>query len=126
MKVVYSPAHRGHDPKTGIELSTIIPAFEHIGRAEAIRETLQSDSRFDLVLPPELTFHRPGDRRTLAEFHADVRAWLRAHGVDPADQAATMQVQRESRRAHAVTVRDLPSLDQARRRAEGAGPDDAA
>jgi len=53
MKVVYSPAHRGHDPKTGIELSTIIPAFEHIGRAEAIRETLQSDSRFDLVLPPD-------------------------------------------------------------------------
>lgn len=31
-----------------------------------------------------------------------------------------------SRRAHAVTVRELPSLDRARRRAEGAGPDDPA
>jgi len=79
-----------------------------------------------VVLPADLTFHRPGDRRSSVQFHADVRAWLHAHGVDPADQAATMQVQRASRRAHAVTVRELPSLDRARRHAEGAGPDDAA
>jgi len=78
------------------------------------------------VLPAGLTFRRPGDRRTLAEFHAEQRAWLRAHGIDAADQTGAMRVLRESRRAHAVTVRDLPSLDQARRRAEGAGPDDAA
>jgi len=79
-----------------------------------------------VVLPADLTFHRPGDRRSSVQFHADVRAWLHAHGVDPADQAATMQVLRESRRAHAVTVRELPSLDQAQRFAEGARPDDAA
>jgi len=78
------------------------------------------------VLPAELTFRRPDDRRTSAEFAADQRAWLRAHGVDPADQTAVMCVWRESRRAHAVVVRDLPALDRCRRRAEGAGPDDPA
>ncbi len=51
MKVVYTPAHLGHDPKTGIEQSGIGPAFEHVGRAEAIRETLQADSRFNFVAP---------------------------------------------------------------------------
>ena len=51
MKVVYTPAHLGHDPKTGNEQSRIGPAFEHIGRAEAIRATLQADSRFDFTEP---------------------------------------------------------------------------
>ena len=85
-----------------------------------------TDDGADLVLPPDLTFHRPGDRRTLAEFHAEQRAWLRAHGIDADDQTGAMHVLRESRRAHAVTVRELPSLDQAQRFAEGARPDDAA
>ncbi len=53
MKVIYTPAHLGHDPKTGIERSRIIPAFEHVGRAEAIRETLQADQRFEIVAPSE-------------------------------------------------------------------------
>lgn len=53
MQVVYTPAHFRHDPKTGIEQSTIIPAFEHVGRAEAIRSTLQADPRF--------CFSAPGD-----------------------------------------------------------------
>jgi len=78
------------------------------------------------VLSAELTFRRPGDRRTSVQWHAERRAWLRAHGIDPADQPAAMRVWRESRRVHAAAVRDLPALDRARRRAEGAGPDDAA
>ena len=53
MRVVYTPAHLGHDPRTGIELSTIGPAFEHTGRAEAIRETLEADDRFTVVAPSE-------------------------------------------------------------------------
>jgi len=78
-------------------------------------------------MPPELTFYRPGDPRPLSEFYAGQRAWLRAHGIDPAaDRAAVLQVFGESRRAHAVVVRELPALDRCRRRAEGAGPDDAA
>ena len=53
MQVVYTPAHLGHDPKTGIEQSGIGPAFEHIGRAEAIRETLEADPRFRFRMPTE-------------------------------------------------------------------------
>lgn len=53
MKVVYTAAHLGHDPKTGIEQSSIGPAFEHTGRAEAIRETLQGDDRFQFEEPTE-------------------------------------------------------------------------
>ena len=53
MKVVYTPAHLGHDPKVGIEQSQIMPAFEHIGRAEAIRSTLQADHRFHFQRPDD-------------------------------------------------------------------------
>lgn len=53
MQVVYTPAHFGHDPQTGIEQSGIGPAFEHVGRAEAIRETLEADDRFDFIAPSE-------------------------------------------------------------------------
>ncbi|MEO6122798.1 MAG: histone deacetylase family protein [Ilumatobacteraceae bacterium] len=53
MQVVYTAAHLGHDPKTGIEQSGIGPAFEHIGRAEAIRETLEGDDRFEFVMPTD-------------------------------------------------------------------------
>jgi len=51
MQVVYTPAHLGHDPQTGIEQSGIGPAFEHVGRAEAIRAALEADDRFDFVTP---------------------------------------------------------------------------
>lgn len=78
------------------------------------------------MLPADLTFHRPDDSRTSIQWHADHRAWLLAHGVDPSDQQAAMRVTVASRRAHAVTVSELPSLDRARRRAEGAGPYDPA
>jgi len=77
-------------------------------------------------MPAELTFHRPGDRRTSVEHAAAQRSWMQAHGVDPADQATVGRVWVASRRAHAVVVRELPPLDQCRRRAEGAGPDDPA
>ncbi|HEY4332124.1 MAG TPA: histone deacetylase family protein [Ilumatobacteraceae bacterium] len=72
MKVVYTPAHLGHDPKTGNEQSRIGPAFEHIGRAEAIREVLEADDHFDLVAPSEFglapveAVHDPGLVRFLS------------------------------------------------------------
>jgi acetoin utilization deacetylase AcuC-like enzyme len=53
MQVVYTAAHLRHDPKFAIEQSQILPTFEHIGRAEAIRETLQADSRFVFSAPTE-------------------------------------------------------------------------
>ncbi len=72
MRVVYTPAHRGHDPKTGIELSGIGPAFEHVGRAEAIRVALEADPRFRFELPaqwgvaPIEAVHDPGLIRFLS------------------------------------------------------------
>jgi len=53
MKVVYTPAHLQHDPKVGFEASRIMPAFEHIGRAESIRAALAADDRFEIVPPQE-------------------------------------------------------------------------
>lgn len=79
-----------------------------------------------VVLPAELTYQRMGSWDSSAEFHAARREWLRAHGIDPADQSAVMSVLRASQRAHAVVVRDLSAPDRLRRYTEGAGPDDAA
>jgi acetoin utilization deacetylase AcuC-like enzyme len=53
VRVVYTPAHLGHDPKVGFEASRIMPAFEHVGRAEAIRAVLEADERFDFESPSE-------------------------------------------------------------------------
>ena len=51
MKVVYSPLHLRHDPQVEIEKSTIHSPFEHVGRAENIREVLSADSRFEFREP---------------------------------------------------------------------------
>jgi len=53
VKVVYTAAHRRHDPKIAFEASRLMPAFEHVGRGEAIRSTLQGDPRFDFQEPRE-------------------------------------------------------------------------
>ena len=53
MKVVYTAAHLLHDPHVEFETSITHSPWEHIGRAEAIRETLQADSRFEFVEPTE-------------------------------------------------------------------------
>ena len=86
MKVVYNPAHLLHDPQVEFEMSTAHSPFEHIGRAEAIRETLQADSRFEFLSPTEWgvapieAVHNPGLVRFLSEGwalyaaqHPDVR-----------------------------------------------------
>jgi len=73
MKVVYNPAHLLHDPQVEFETSTAHSPFEHIGRAEAIRETLQADSRFEFLSPTEWgvapieAVHNPGLVRFLSE-----------------------------------------------------------
>ncbi len=53
MKVVYTPTHLRHDPHVEFETSSAHSPFEHIGRAEAIRETLQADARFEFSTPTE-------------------------------------------------------------------------
>ena len=73
MKVVYTPAHLLHDPHVEFETSQVHSPFEHIGRAEAIRETLQADSRFQFLTPGEWgtapieAVHNPGLVTFLAE-----------------------------------------------------------
>jgi len=51
VKVVHTSRHLGHDPKFEIEASAIQPAFEHIGRAEAIHAALVADPAFELLEP---------------------------------------------------------------------------
>ena len=53
MKVVYTPKHLRHDPHVEIETSTAHAPFEHIGRAENIREVLAADHSFELIDPTE-------------------------------------------------------------------------
>ena len=77
MKVVYTRAHLLHNPEVEIERSSAHSPFEHSGRAEKIRETLASDSTFDLVAPtswgidPITKVHNPGLVRFLSTAWAD-------------------------------------------------------
>ena len=80
MKVVYTPAHLQHDPHVEFETSTAHSPWEHIGRAEAIRETLETDSRFEFMAPTEWgtapieAVHNPGLVRFLSEGWAQYAA----------------------------------------------------
>jgi acetoin utilization deacetylase AcuC-like enzyme len=77
MKVVYTDAHLLHDPKTSFELSGMVPPWEHVGRAEAIRSTLQGDPRFGFLSPdvwglaPIEAVHDPGLVRFLSTVWTD-------------------------------------------------------
>ncbi|NCX78533.1 MAG: hypothetical protein EBW96_01285, partial [Actinobacteria bacterium] len=53
MHVVYTPKHLLHDPATEIEASTTHSPFEHTGRAETIKASLQADSRFRFREPTD-------------------------------------------------------------------------
>jgi acetoin utilization deacetylase AcuC-like enzyme len=75
MKVVYTPAHLRHDPHVEFETSQAHSPFEHIGRAEKIRETLAADARFEFLPPTEWgtapieAVHHPGLVKFIAEGH---------------------------------------------------------
>jgi len=66
MRVVYTAAHLLHDPRVEFETSVAHSPWEHVGRAEAIRETLQADPRFHFAEPSEWgsgpieAVHNPG------------------------------------------------------------------
>lgn len=79
-----------------------------------------------LVMPAEIVIYRPGEWSSSRDHDAAQREWLRGHGIDPGDWSAVHPILVRSKRAHAVLVRDLPAQDRARRRAEGAGPNDPA
>ncbi|MEQ1702770.1 MAG: histone deacetylase family protein [Ilumatobacteraceae bacterium] len=73
MKVVYTPAHLRHDPHVEFETSQAHSPWEHIGRAEKIRETLEADDRFVFQSPTEWglapieAVHNPGLVKFLSE-----------------------------------------------------------
>jgi acetoin utilization deacetylase AcuC-like enzyme len=79
MKVVYAPAHLGHDVVRETVLGEDIPANEVAERAERIRATLAADAAFELTSPTEhgtdpiLTVHDPGLLRFLREAWPEVR-----------------------------------------------------
>jgi len=80
MRVVFSPAHLGHDVVTETVLGTVIPANEVPERAERIRSTLEADGGFSFVAPTEhgtgpiLAVHEPGLLRFLEEAWPAARA----------------------------------------------------
>ena len=71
MKVVYTPAHLKHDPHLELEGSNAHSPFEHIGRAENIREVLSADPAYQFLAPTEwgtapiTAVHDPGLMRFL-------------------------------------------------------------
>jgi acetoin utilization deacetylase AcuC-like enzyme len=84
VNVVYTPAHLLHDPHVDFETSRLHSPFEHIGRAEAIRETLEADDSFTFLPPTEwgtdpiAAVHDPG----LVHFIAT--AWAEYQEHNPA------------------------------------------
>jgi acetoin utilization deacetylase AcuC-like enzyme len=83
MKVVYTPAHLGHNPHQEIAWSQSMSPFEHTGRAETIRETLAADSTMTFVSPTEWgtapidAVHVPGLNRFLETAWADYQREMR-------------------------------------------------
>jgi len=80
VKVVYNPAHLLHDPHVEFEASSAHSPFEHIGRAEAIRTTLEADPSFVFEQPtswgtePIEAIHDPGLVRFLSTAWAEYQA----------------------------------------------------
>src|SRR5438093_13206637 len=80
MRVVYSPAHLGHDTVTETVLGTVIPANEVPERAERIRATLEADGGFTIEGPvehgldPIVAVHHPGLVRFVEEAWPAARA----------------------------------------------------
>ncbi|MEK7423756.1 MAG: histone deacetylase family protein [Actinomycetota bacterium] len=84
MKVVYTPAHLLHDPHSEIHTSGTHSPFEHIGRAETIKETLAADGSFSFTAPTEwgtepiAAVHDPGLLRFLGTAWAEYQLYMPA------------------------------------------------
>jgi acetoin utilization deacetylase AcuC-like enzyme len=80
MRVVYSPAHLDHDPKTETVMGAAIAANEVGERAERIRAALAADGGFPISAPtshglaPIAAVHDEGLIRFLAEAWSDLQA----------------------------------------------------
>ena len=84
MRVVYSPAHLGHDIASETVMGRPVPANEVAERAERIRASLEADGGFEIAGPadhgdePVVAVHDPGLLRFLAEAFGQ----MRREGVD--------------------------------------------
>jgi acetoin utilization deacetylase AcuC-like enzyme len=80
MRVVYTPAHLGHDIATETIMGLPVPANEVAARAERIRAVLEADGGFRFEAPTEhgeapiTAVHDPGLLRFLSEAFAQMRA----------------------------------------------------
>ena len=80
MRVVYSPAHQGHDISHETFMGVEIPANEVAERAERIKAALEADGGFPILPPTEhgegpiTAVHDPGLLRFLAEAYAQMRS----------------------------------------------------
>ena len=52
MRVVYSPAHLGHEIRSQTQMGVQVPASEIAERAEVIRDALEADGGFEILGPP--------------------------------------------------------------------------
>ena len=79
MRVVYSPAHLGHEVRSQTQMGVQVPASEIAERAEVIRDALEADGGFELVAPTEhgedpiTAVHDPGLLAFLRDAWADTR-----------------------------------------------------
>ncbi len=88
MRVVYSTAHRGHDPTTEIETGVAVAPYESPARADAIATTLAADADFSIV-PPEA--HGLGPLTAVhdaAYLEFLEQAWTEWHAAMPAQRQA--------------------------------------
>jgi hypothetical protein len=74
----------------------------------------------------ELTFRRPGQWPSDGAFHRARTQWLQVHGIAASDWHAVHPIYRASKRAHAVVVAELNSLERSRQLSAGATLSDPA
>ena len=86
MRVVYSPAHLGHEIRSQTQMGVQVPASEIAERAEVIRDALEADGGFEILGPTEhgedpiTAVHDPGLLAFLRDAWADTVAAGIPHG----------------------------------------------
>jgi acetoin utilization deacetylase AcuC-like enzyme len=77
MRVVYSPAHLGHEVRSQTQMGVQVPASEIAERAEVIRDALVADGGFEVIGPTE-----HGEGPITAVHDAGLLAFLRDAWAD--------------------------------------------
>ena len=75
MRVVYSPAHLGHEIRSQTQMGVQVPASEIAERAEVIRDALEADGGFESSGPPSTARTRSPPSTILASLAFLRDAW---------------------------------------------------